>query len=56
MIKYFRYITKSILGIQCVETEEITNRINKYASENKLKIIQFSLQNDNGIFVLFEKI
>lgn len=54
MVKYFRFPTLSVGGFQITKKEETVEEINKYAYENRLKVIQISVCEDNGIFVVFE--
>ena len=55
MIKYFRFESHSVGGFHITEKEKTVNEINTYAEENNLKIVQISACDDNGIFVVFEK-
>lgn len=55
VLKYFRFPSKSVCGFHITEKEETVKAINKYAEENGLKIIQISACDDNGLFVVFEK-
>lgn len=55
MIKYFRFPTTSVHGVQYADRNEVAKDINKFAEENEFKIVQISVCDDTGIFVLFEK-
>ena len=55
MIKYFEFETHSVGGFHLTNKNKTVNEINTYAEENNLKIVQISACNDDGIFVVFEK-
>lgn len=56
MLKYFRFPTQSVGGFLFTKKEETVKEVNKYAEENNLKIIQVSACDDNGLFIVFEKL
>ena len=56
MLKYFRFPSKTFGGFSFAEKHAVVYEINGYAEENGLKIIQISACDDNGLFVVFEKL
>lgn len=56
MLKYFRFPSQSVGGFHITKKEETVEAVNTYAEENNLKIIQVSACDDNGLFVVFEKL
>ena len=56
MLKYFGFKSTSVCGIYFSEKEETVKEINKYSEENGLKIIQVYSIDDNGLFVVFDKL
>ena len=56
MIKYFMYPYRNVHGMYVTDKIGITKEINEYAEKNGLKIIQISVCEDTGLFVVFEKL
>lgn len=56
MLKYFRFPTQSVHGVNFAKKEETVMEVNKFAEENGLKIVQISSCDDCGIFVVFDKV
>ena len=56
MLKYFWFPSQSLGGRCITHKEETVKEINKYAEENNLKIMQIHSCDDNGLFVVFEKL
>ena len=56
MLKYFIFPSQALGGCYFSLKEETAKEINKFAEENNLKIHQIYACDDNGLFVVFEKI
>ena len=56
MVKYFSFESHIMPGnITVTNKNKTVDEINTYAEKNNLKIVQISMCNDDGIFVVFKK-
>ena len=55
MVKYFIYPCRNVHGIYVTDKIGAAKEINEYAEKNGLKIVQISVCENTGVFVVFEK-
>ena len=56
MLKYFGFPSQTYNGYSFSKKGDVVKEINEYAEKNNLKIIQIYSCDDNGLFVVFEKL
>lgn len=56
MLKYFGFPSQTYSGYFFSKKEDVVKEINEYVEKNNLKITQIYSCDDNGLFVVFEKL